>query len=209
MSARRVPGRDCPGHHGYRIDPPSGAVAKVTISTTVIDGAADSGVQVLQLTAASNLTMTGNMIMRNCAATSYVYGGVKRGGGGLLFYGGLPTLTFHGNVVHGNAFDQVLVANTIPSMSLNLVGDAAAANGTCPTAGLANQLTWPDTARGGVGLYSAGATVHAAGNAWSGAPPTLGFDYDGPNNAVDVSGTGQQYCSGSTTVSPAPRTCGQ
>jgi hypothetical protein len=111
--------------------------------------------------------------------------------------------------VYGNARDQVLVANTIASTSapLNLVGDGAAASGTCPTAGQANEFTWPDRARGGVGVYSGGALVHAAGNAWSGTPPTVGYDYDG---AVDAKGTsGKQYCFHSTLPQPAPRTCGQ
>ncbi len=171
----------------------SSAVLVATMSDNEISGAAETGIQLVQVAPTSTVTFTGNTILGNCATQQYTVLGQPRQAGGILVLGTAPALTFTGNTLSGNGWDQVLV--NVGSGSLDLRGGSsladcgsASANQFCP-----DMTADPLTVRG-VGVSSTpGVDVDARFNAWSSdAAPAQNTDFVGGNVTTGTS-TGK-YC---------------
>jgi hypothetical protein len=138
-----------------------------------MSGAANSAFRVIAAGNGSTVEIVGNEIRGNSATQGYNVASGMRRGGGLVLTAPFPgSVTFRGNVVAGNAWDQVLVAAS--GGTLDLGGGSGCGAGS-------NAFACYDTANGGVGLYSNGSSVNAAWNRWTAQPAVP---------SVDVAGTG-------------------
>ncbi len=162
----------------------------LSLYRATVTGAGDTGIQV-RLDAQNGHPSLSIISSEVTANTGALYGAGQRRAGGVLFYGANPSsLTFHGNRVHGNQGDQVVVYSTF---SWDMSGGAAAA--ACGVT--SNILACYDVARNGVGLALATAgTVDARFNSWANEPPTAGTDYFvAAGGTINATGTGSDVCS--------------
>jgi hypothetical protein len=202
------------GETGMWLERPSASAritpVKATVSRTTVTGAADTGVQLLNLGSAAKVTFTGNQITGNCATTPRKRDGTTRWAGGILFAGAPPTTMFSGNQLLGNGWDQVLVMVERGAGSrLDLRGGTDAWD--CGSA-LTNQFC-PDLDSSGdvrgVGLYSFGASVDARFNSWRGGAPVPGTDFGSlVRSVVDAGQNNAHYCAEPVhACPPAAVTC--
>jgi hypothetical protein len=153
---------------GLTASPPSVSIAGCTMRANgdgglVVDVDASMG--------PLSLSVTGNEVALNGAATTFTDGAVTRKGGGVVLRGAVPqSFAFTGNTVHGNSFDQVLVYS---SGSWNLSATACGSS--------SNTFTCYDTQSIGgpwVGLSAlGGASVAASNESWAHGTPSAGTDY--------------------------------
>lgn len=173
--------------HGLR----HGGACSLSLSGSTLEGAADGGVLVSDAAPGSALTLTGNLVQRNEAATPYAIGAGDRLGGGLVFYGAHPgTVTLRANRFLANAGDQVLVFSP-GTIDLSV-----------PACG-ADENVLACYAAGGVGLSTRFGTVNVAHAAWQNDLPAAGVDFVAATGATIV-GAATQSCGAYAGGCPAP-----
>jgi len=183
------------GKNGVLLQPaPSGSVIDGAFSSVSITGASDGGVFANSL-GGSSLSIEGSTISGNCGVTPR--GTAQQIGGGIVFFGSLPTMTsFKNNHVSANQHHQILVvAGSTNSISLS--------PGACTGQ---NQFICSGGASGGFGVYSTGASVNATFNAWTDEPPNSQRDFSA--NVDPIGATTGDWCSMANNgcVSP-PASC--
>jgi hypothetical protein len=173
--------------------PTVGSTVSVTVrNSPSMTGASDSAFRLLALGTGSSLVLENNVVSGNTAAQPYnLVGGARRGGGIVITAPFPATLTVRGNQVFGNRYDQFLVAAGGPDV-LGPVG------GTASCGIEANTFACYDTANGGVGMYSGGATVDASWNHWTRHPGVFSLDVGG----VGIGGYDTNSCLVATVTCP-------
>jgi hypothetical protein len=163
-------------------------LTKLTVQDSLIFENEDSGVL---LSSVDSVRIERTRICGNRAVTSR--GTALRTAGGLYADGKPPDeLVFKGNMIHGNAGDQVLISDAGAVWSL---GGAADSTGCATEANIFGAY-----APGGYGVVAASAPVTATWNRWSTGKPTGNIDYKAilPGTLEAGASTGQ-YC-----AAPAP-----
>jgi hypothetical protein len=181
------------------------AATTVRIDACEVRGSRDVGVLFRQVPSTVDVHFTNTTVHGNCATIPLAAPGGSRRGGGVSFDTMLPTVKeFWGNKIKDNQGDQVLVASTLTSPTLDLTGDGAASDSLCPNPERANHFACRDASGGHVAVYSSGAVVSALGNFWSNVPPVPNLDFVSP---VDPIGNGGQVCGQDTACAGTPTSC--
>jgi hypothetical protein len=152
----------------------------LALDTDVIAWNGRGGVR-LSVNEALSVTAT-----RICGNTGYLQSVVARTVGGIFALGNPPaTVTFRGNLIHGNGGDQVTVAAA--STEWNLSGISGCA--------VSDRNVFANYIAPGVGVAAVDATVSALFNYWSNAFPVANIDYTAVSGSVDAgTGTGNSFC---------------
>jgi hypothetical protein len=179
--------------------PVGGAAVNVTVQnstgTAKMTGATNSAFRLLGMGSSSTLALNGNEIVRNEALEPITVGSVQRRGGGIVWLAPFPgagNVTFQGNTIASNAWDQVLVAAS--SGTLSLAGGLACGSSSNTFACYSN--SYPVGQPPGAGLYSNGASISVDWNHWTNQPGQAGVDVVG----VGVSGFIGNACIPSTVI---------
>lgn len=187
--------------HGINVAASAGDVHAAFQSNTITNSS-DTGVYVTG-TLNSVLNFNGNTVSNNKAVT--LFGG--QGVGGMLFIGTAPgagKLGFTSNLIHHNAFNQVIAAGGVagPTLwALNGTAGASCVQGTANTFGCYNSSPAPSASVGVVAI-GLNVTVQANGNSWQNAAPAAGTDFSTAAGAIFFPAPPSPVCAASAIACP-------